>query len=337
MDLGPVSVAAAIVIAAVVLARVVAPVRELREMAARQAVEAEATRTIQARLDLAAGSLSELVGKFEERGRLEEAATEAVTRIERLVTGSSARGRAGENLLSAALGEFPQEMVIRDFRLGGRVCEFALRLPDEKVLAVDSKWAGLDLIDRLEASEDPAVREELRRQVEQLACSRIKEVAGYIEPSVTAPLAVMAVPDSVYACCRKAHRMAQDRRVIIVSYSLALPLLLGLWNLYRGYARSVDHEQLLVRIHEVSVCLRELGDRIEGRLARGLTIAGNALGEMRGLVADARACVAAIEREGSESRTVPGGRPAGIELPVSEAAFLRGQRANLESDPAADG
>ncbi len=301
MDPGPVGVLAAIVIAAVVLARVAVPVRDLRELAARQAAEAEATRTLQARLDLAAGSLSELVGKFEERGRLEEAATEAVTRIERLVTGSSSRGRAGENLLSAALGEFPQEMVIRDFRLGGKVCEFALRLPDEKVLAVDSKWVGLDLVNRLEATEDPPAREELRKQVEQLACSRIKEVAGYIELSVTAPLAVMAVPDAVYACCRKAHRMAQDRRVIIVSYSLALPLLLGLWNLYRGYSRSVDHEQLLGRIHEVSICLRELGDRIEGRLARGLTIAGNALGEMRGLVADARACVAAIERASRES------------------------------------
>jgi DNA anti-recombination protein RmuC len=306
VDLGLVSVAAAIVITAVVLARVAAPVRELRELAVRQGAEAEATRALQARLDAAAGSLSELVGRFEERGRLEEAATEALTRIERLITGASARGRAGENLLSAALAELPPEMVLRDVRLGGRVCEFALRLPDEKMLAVDSKWVGLDLLDRLETTKDPPGREELRRQVEQLACARIKEVAGYIDPSVTAPLAVMAVPDAVYACCRKAHRMAQDRRVIIVSYSLALPLLLGLWNLYRGYAREVDHEQLARRIHELSICLRELGDRIEGRLARGLTIAGNALVEMRGLVANARACVAGLERTGPESAPAVG-------------------------------
>lgn len=301
MELGLASVAAAVVITAVVLARMASPLRELRELGARQVAEAEATRTLQARLDVAAGSLSELVGRFEERGRLEEAAAEAVIRIERLVAGTSARGRAGENLLSAALGEFPPEMVSRDFRLGGRVCEFALRLPDGKVLAVDSKWVGIDLVDRLETAEDPLLREELRKQVEQLACSRIKEVAGYIDPSVTAPLAVMAVPDAVYACCRKAHRLAQDRRVIIVSYSLALPLLLGLWNLYRGSALNVDHEQLRGRVHEISVCLRELGDRIEGRLAKGLTIAGNALGEMRGLVGDARACVAAIERASLES------------------------------------
>ena len=53
-----------------------------------------------------AASVSELVGKFEERRRLEEAAAEAVGRIERLVAGSWSKGRVGEanaNLIGSML------------------------------------------------------------------------------------------------------------------------------------------------------------------------------------------------------------------------------------------
>ena len=126
MDGGLLALAAAIVVAALLLRRRGGPDAD------------EAARTLQARVDQTAASLSELLGKFEERRRLEEEATGAVGRIERLVAGSWSRGRAGENLLAAALGEFPPDMVLRDFTLGGRVCEFALALPDGKFLPIDS-------------------------------------------------------------------------------------------------------------------------------------------------------------------------------------------------------
>jgi len=172
----------------------------------------------------------ELLGKFEERRRLEEQATGAVGRIEASGGGSWSRGRAGENLLAAALGEFPPDMVQRDFTLGGRVCEFALALPDGKVLPIDSKWPSVEIAARLQEELDPAARDELRRRVEKVVCGRLREVAGYVDASLTAPLAVMAVPDAVYACCRKAHRLAKDARVLIVSYSLAVPVLMAVWN-----------------------------------------------------------------------------------------------------------
>lgn len=112
----------------------------------------------------------------------------------------------------------------------------------------------------------------------------------------------MAVPDAVYACCRKAHRIAKEARVLIVSYSLAVPVLLAVWQLYGAYAREVDQSQLLVRIHEVSCHLREMGDRVEGQLARGLKMAGNAAAELRTLVAGAEASVGAM-RAGSPRLT----------------------------------
>jgi hypothetical protein len=104
----------------------------------------------------------------------------------------------------------------------------------------------------------------------------------------------MAVPDAVYACCRKAHRVAKESRVLIVSYSLAVPVLMAVWNLYGAYTREVDEAQILARIHEVSFHLQEMGDRIEGQLSRGLKMAGNAAGELRTLVTSARTSLDAI-------------------------------------------
>lgn len=308
MNAGLVVLAAAIVLAALLVRRRPGAGGGWDDLVARTAAESEATRALQARADQTAASVSALLGKFEERRCLEEAASTAVGRIERLVAGSWSKGRVGENLLAAALSEFPPGMVERDFTLGGRVCEFALQLPDGKLLAIDSKWPALDIVERLESEVDPAAQDLLRRQVEKAVCAHLREVAGYVDSSLTAPLAVMALPDSVYACCRKAHRTAKDLRVLIVSYSLALPVLMAVWNLYGTYAREVDRAQLLARIQDVAHCLQEMGDRIEGQLSRGIKMASNAAGEMRTLVTTARVSLDAI------SPTQPAGPMAAAPL-----------------------
>jgi DNA recombination protein RmuC len=278
----------AILAAAILLAR-------RPDLPGRASGAVEASRALRARVDETARALAGLAGAFEERRRLEEQSVEALVRVERLMAGSYGRGRFGENLLSAALAEFPPEMVVRDFRVGGRVCEFALRMPDGKLLPIDSKWPAGDLLQELASAQGSAL-EEVRRQVEKAVSLRLKEVAGYLEPSLTVPVAVAAVPDQVYACCRKAHAAGQQSRVLIVSYSLAVPLLLGMWNLYRAYASDADEAQVHARLHEVSVVLAQLGERIEGQLSRGLKMAGNAALDMRSLVTTAELAVHALDR-----------------------------------------
>lgn len=294
MNAGLVVLAVAIVAAALLLRRRPGAGEDFQQARSAAALEAEATRALQVRADQTAASISELAGKFEERRRLEEAATVAVGRIERLIAGSWSKGRLGENLLAAALSEFPAGMVERDFTLGGRVCEFALLLADGKLLPIDSKWPALDIVERMEAELDPSAQEVLRRQVEKAVCAHLREVAAYVDPALTAPLAVMALPDSVYACCRRSHRVAKELRVLIVSYSLAVPVLMAVWNLYGTYAREVDQAELLNRVQDVSYSLQELGDRIEGQLSRGLKMAANAATEMRTLVGAARGSLDAI-------------------------------------------
>lgn len=295
MELPLLVLAAAVVVGAALLARRL-PAPGAGEISRRLAEEAEATRLLLARAEQQAGSLAHLAGSLEERRRRDEEVTQAVRSVERLIAGSFSKGRAGENLLAAALSEFPPGMVVRDFAVGGRVCEFGLRLSDDKLLPVDSKWAAFDLVAELEAAPDAAAREEVRRRIERKVMDRLEEIARYLEPSLTAPLAVAAVPDAVYACCRRAHAAAKDLGVVIVSYSLSVPVLLGLWQLHRTYSREVDTERLLSHLHQAAVCLRQLGERIETQLSRGLTMAANAADQMRILVSSGLASIAAIER-----------------------------------------
>jgi DNA recombination protein RmuC len=280
----------AIVAAAIIVSRRAVP------PGARPAADVEAARALQAGVDQTTAALAGLAGAFEERRRLEEQAVGALGRVERLIAGSHGRGRSGENLLAAALAEFPPEMVVRDFTVGGRVCEFALRMPDGKLLPIDSKWAAGDLVEEL-ATAGGAAADDVRRRVERVVTGRLREVSGYIEPSLTVPLAVAAVPDAVYACCRKAHAAGQQARVLIVSYSNAVPLLLGMWSLYRAYASDFDEAQLLARLHEVSVVLGQLSERIEGHLSRGIKMAHNAALEMRSLVTTAELAIRAIDHQ----------------------------------------
>jgi hypothetical protein len=167
---------------------------------------------------------------------------------------------------------------------------------DGRILPVDSKWPGPELIAELEASSDPVRMEELRKRVEKLVCSRIKEVSGYIDPSVTVPLAVLAVPDPIYNCCRSAHVAARTSRVSIVSYSLAVPYLLSLWMLHDAYSRDVDQEMLVAGVNQIGECIKLMEARLEGQLSKGLKMAENAALEMRTLIADARASLISVGR-----------------------------------------
>jgi hypothetical protein len=121
-------------------------------------------------------------------------------------------------------------------------------------------------------------------------------VAGYIDPSVTVPLAVLAVPDPVYNCCRSAHVSARTSRVSIVSYSLAVPYLLSLWMLHDAYSRDIDQEMLVAGVNQIAECIRLMEGRLEGQLSKGLKMAENASLEMRSLLGDARASLVSVGR-----------------------------------------
>ncbi|MCA1840706.1 MAG: DNA recombination protein RmuC [Actinomycetota bacterium] len=248
------------------------------------------------RLDKAAHDIASMATAMQERRRSEQEAFDAVLRLERALAGSHSKGAMGESMLAEALCALPADMIVRSFTIGGRVCEFGLRLSDGKILPVDSKWPALDLLGDL-SSDDPLVREAAVKRADKALIARLSEVSTYIDPDLTAPMAVVAVPDAVFLACRRAHAAAASMRLTIVGYGGAMSLLLSIWHLHRAFSRNIDSERLMAHLHEIDVCMNEMSDRIEGHLARGLKQANNAVFELRSLVSSSRVSLAAISPE----------------------------------------
>jgi RmuC family len=256
--------------------------------------------------------LDEIRLRSEERMRSEESAWEVIRRLEAVLVGGGARGRAGENVLEEALGHLPPDMVVRGFRVGGGEVEFALTLPDGRRMPVDSKWTSVQDIEALEkeTEDDPRRRQALCRRIENEVARRAREVASYVDPALTTPFAVACVPDAAYAVCRRAHADAFARGVVLAPYSTAVPLVLALHSLAARHGGAGDVQACLV---EIEGLLTAMEQTLENKVVRAATTLQNAANEWRTYVGKARGALAR-GRDGSEppsnGEAVPHLRPA---------------------------
>ncbi|HZA83838.1 MAG TPA: DNA recombination protein RmuC [Actinomycetes bacterium] len=223
------------------------------------------------------------------RARAEGPVWAAVRRLEAVLAGGGARGRAGENLLEEALSHLPPGMLVRDFAVGGRRVEFALALPDGRRLPIDSKWTAARELAELEREQEPGARQALSRRVEEEVTRRAREVRGYLDPALTTPFAVACVPDPAFAACRRAHADAFVDGVVIVPYSSALPVLLTLYVLASRYGSVSDVRDCLA---ELDAVLGAMEQTLEHKVARATTMLTNAAVDWRTQVGRARGALA---------------------------------------------
>jgi DNA recombination protein RmuC len=251
-------------------------------------------------------ALDELRIRDQERRAREGEHAEVVRRLATVLAGGSSKGRAGENVLREHLAELPPGMLVSDFRVNGKVVEYGLLLPDGRRLPVDSKWTAVRELEALEgAVGDPGRREAIVREVERIVVVRAREVAQYLDPAMTAPVAVAAIPDAAYAVLRRAHAEAFGRGVVIVPYSSALPVLLFLYSLVARFGSAGDIEACLT---EVCGVLEVMEGVLENKVARAATMLSNGADEIRSQLGKARGSVArARAGAGVESRS--GGDP----------------------------
>ena len=249
---------------------------------------AGAAQDLQGRLAQAQRALAEVKALEQARGSQLDRATDSLRRLELVVAGSGSRGAAGENVLARALAQLPPDLLETNAAFGGRVVEYALRLPGGRLLPIDSKWTGVAELERLETTDDPAERRRLREQVAREVRLRAREMAKYLDPERTLALAVLAVPDAVHAEVPEAHAEGWREGVLVVPYSLALPFVLSLYRLTVRFASAPDTEEVAARLARLSELLQRLDDEVEGRLSRALVQAGNARDALRGDLAEAR-------------------------------------------------
>ena len=233
-------------------------------------------------------ALEALAVREEERRERDRESWEVVRRLSTVLAGGATKGRAGENLLREHLGQLPPGMLVTDLRVNGRVVEFGLLLPDGRRLPVDSKWTAVAELEALESTEDPGERETWAREVERQVALRAREVAQYLDPALTAPVAVAAVPDAAYAVLRRAHADAFAHGVVVVPYSTALPVLLFLYSLADRFGDVGDAQGCLA---EVANLLDGMESVLENKIAKASTMISNGADELRSGIGKARASV----------------------------------------------
>ena len=273
---------------------------ELRRLADAAGTRDGASEQLRSEFAAARRSLDELSARELERKSREEEAWSVIRRLATVLAGGSAKGRAGENVLREHLSELPSGMFVSDLRVNGKVVEYGLLLPDGRSLPVDSKWSADRELEALEAATDPVEREVLARSVERIVASRAREVATYLDPALTAPVAIAAIPDAAYAVLRRAHADAFAHGVVIVPYSTALPVLLFLYSLVSRFGTAGDVESCLA---EISGLLDAMAGVLENKIARAATMISNGADEFRSQLGKARGSLARGRFEAVEPAT----------------------------------
>ena len=303
------------------LAATQAELRRLADTATyRDTGAAEMRREIQAFRE----SLEITHARERERRAREDQAWTALQRVTSVLAGGQRSGRAGENVLREAFASLPPSMVVTDFRVNGRVVEFGLVLADGRRLAVDSKWTSDRELQALGQAPDPMERDRLIRAVENEVARRAREVSAYLDPAVTAPLAVAAVPDAAYAVLRRAHADAYRSGVVVISYSQALPFVLFLYGLMTRLGGAVDAQACLA---DVAALLDAMEATVENKLARAATMLSNGAEELRGQMGKARSTISraadmAEPEMGVPSRGPPAERLPGVVYDAPELALV---------------
>ena len=263
-------------------------------------------RVLREEMDATRRAVEDLRAREEERRSRDEEGRASLRRLEATFLGASARGRAGENVVWEALSLLPPDMVDRGFRVNGKVVEFSLKLPDGKRLPVDCKWSAMAEVEALETAEGPD-RKRLADEIERLVAGRAREVSKYLEPSLTAPFAVAAVPDAVHGVVRKAHLDAFAAGVLIVPFSSALPVLLALYALCARMGTGAT--DLGAVLTELGTALDAIERALENQVERGTKMAQNAASDIRAHLGQARGSLARGRAQSEIGG--PGPRPLG--------------------------
>lgn len=224
--------------------------------------------------------LTELRTQSKSRQDLETDMAQSIRRLEAVLAGTQTKGAAGENILEVFFGKLPPEWQVRNFKVGNKVVEFGLRLPNRLILPIDSKWPATPLTDQLLNTATPEECQRIKTQIESTVLNKVKEVKKYIDPDMTVNFALAVVPDSVYELCFGIQPEAFKMNVVLVSYSLFIPYLLLVFQTMLKTAPA-DMEKFSGYIQAIQVGVSAVQEELEGRFSKALIMLENAQDTLR--------------------------------------------------------
>jgi DNA recombination protein RmuC len=239
-----------------------------------------ATSTLQSELSSARAELTQLQAQARARADTDSRVAESVRRLETIIAGTQSKGAAGENILDVVFAHLPLEWQVRNFTVGNKTVEFALRLPNNLVLPIDSKWPATDLLEQFAACDDLAERLRLKAQIETVVLAKAREVRKYLDPGRTLGFGVAAVPDAVYDLCSSVQCDCFELNVVLIAYSMFVPYLLLVFQTVLRTSQDIDLEKLDAYLRTAEDSIRFVQEELEGRFARALTMLGNSRDDM---------------------------------------------------------
>jgi DNA recombination protein RmuC len=281
-------------------------IQEIKEkILVQSALQESLEKTTKEMHNLSRDLLEEVRKRDEMRKEKEKEFFERIKRLDQILTGTTSKGSSGEEILREAFKKLPPEMIETNFRVGGKVVEFALLLPNGKRLPIDSKWPASKLILELEKEENVEKKKEIIDEIEKEVIKKIKEVKQYIDPDLTWSQAIAAIPDSVYNLCYNVHSFARKENVILMPYSWVLPLLLYMYRLHLQYAVSIDFENLKNYLMLISKNLEEMESILENKIYKSSQMISNAYLEYKTKISQIRNFVNQISLKEGQKEKMP--------------------------------
>lgn len=244
----------------------------------------DATGAMRTELSHAKNDLTELHTHVRSKQETERQTAESVRRLETIIAGTQTKGLAGENVLEVVFAKLPIEWQVRDFKIGGKSVEFALRLPNSLIMPIDSKWAATNLLEQFVSSNDIQEQQKLKKAIEDAVFQKAKEVRKYIDPSVTVNFGIAVIPDAVYDLCIGIQSEVFQLNVVLVSYSMFVPYLLLVFQMSLKNSQSIDLQKLDTYLQVAQESVKSLQDELDGRFSRSMTMMNNSRDDMRAIL-----------------------------------------------------
>ena len=263
--------------------------QSLQKVQSEQRASQEVERSLKDELRLTSDNLKNLSIASQEREQRDQVyfrnLLEASKNIESVMRGSKTKGMAGENIIREILKIFPPDAMAYNLKVGSKVVEFGLKLPDGRVVPIDSKILAVDELAGLEQSQDEAAKLRIIQKIELLVLRQAREVSQYISPPATYEWAIMAVPDALHHLLKESvMRAYREHHVIIIPYGMTIPYLLTFLDLHRKHAVHLDEERVKAFLVELSHSLSKMDDILDNKIAKGNVMIGNAYNEYKQLV-----------------------------------------------------
>jgi DNA recombination protein RmuC len=239
--------------------------------------------------------LSAIFSHVKARQEIEQRTNESISRLEAVIAGTQTKGSAGENIVEVVFAKLPIEWQVRNFTINGKTVEFGLRLPNNLIVPIDSKWPATHFIEQFTRSDNPDERKRLKGEIEKSIIQKAKEVSKYLDPNITMPFGIAVIPDTVYDLSFSVQTDVFQLNVVLVSYSMFVPYLLLVVQTALKTMESVDLQKLDAYLKQLQTSINTLQEELDGRFSRALTMLSNSRDDMRANISKASGSITSLQ------------------------------------------